>query len=85
MIADMITGFELQKVQVDSYRHGAYVGNTETDRIEPVSPGLFARKSRFLKACTNREVRVALPAPSHIGVINWDPARSKDAYTTIAA
>ncbi len=85
VIADMVTGFELQKVHVDSYRHGAYVGYTVTGRIEPVNPGLFAREARFLKACTDREVRVALPAPSHIGVVNWDPERSAEAYPTMEA
>ena len=85
VIADMVTGFELQKVHVDSYRHGAYVGYTVTGRIKPVNPGLFAREARFLKACTDREVRVALPTPSHIGVVNWDPVRSKDAYPTMEA
>ena len=85
VIADMVTGFELEKVHVDSYRHGAYVGYTVTGRIEPVNPGLFAREARFLKACTDREVRVALPAPSHIGAVNWDPVRSVDAYPTMEA
>ena len=85
VIADMVTGFELRKVHVDSFRHGAYVGYTVTGRIEPVNPGLFAREARFLKSCTDREVRVALPAPSHIGVVNWDPVRSADAYPTMEA
>ncbi len=82
VIADMVTGFELQKVHVDSYRHGAYVGYTVTGRIEAVSPGLFAREARFLKKCTDRDIRVALPTPSHIGMVNWDPERSADAYST---
>jgi 5-methyltetrahydropteroyltriglutamate--homocysteine methyltransferase len=83
VIADMVTGFELEKVHVDSYRHGAYVGYTVTGEVKPVSPGLFAREARFLKAHTDREVRVALPTPYHVGVVHWKAEQSANAYPTM--
>ena len=82
IIADMVTGFELEKVAVDSYRHGAYVGYTVTGKVEPVSPGLFAREARLFKRHTDREVRVAIPTPYHVGVVQWDRERSRGVYPT---
>lgn len=80
VIADMVTGFELEKVEVDSYRHGAYVGYTVTGPVTPVNPGLFAREAQFLRKHTDREIRVAIPTPYHVGVVHWDKERSVAAY-----
>ena len=42
VVSDIVTGFELEKTYVDSFRHGAFVGYTVTGEVKPVSPGLFA-------------------------------------------
>ena len=84
VVSDIVTGFELQKTHLDySHRHGAFVGYTVTGQVKPVNPGLFAREARFMKAYTDREVRVAIPTAFQIADITWKAERSVEAYPSM--
>ena len=83
VVSDIVTGFEMEKTYVDSFRHGAFVGYTVTGEVRPVSPGLFAREARFLKSWTDREIRIAIPTAFQIADITWKAERSAGAYSSV--
>jgi len=79
VIADICSGFELSIKEVLGQRQTWHVVTSELD---VVNPGLLAREASFLKAHTNREVKVALPSPYLLGGRMWDEELSRDAYPT---
>ena len=83
VIAESYSGFEQEKRWVRTHRHSAYVGYTVTGEVRPTAPGFFAGEARFLKAQTDRPIRIALPTPFLIGSRTWDAERSADAYPTV--
>ena len=83
VVSDMVTGFELEKNYVDSFRHGAFVGYTVTGEVKPFSPGLFAREAQFLSSWTDREIRIAIPTAFQIGDITWKADRSAGVYASV--
>ena len=83
VVSEIVSGFELEKTHVDSYRHGAFVGYTVTGEVSPVSPGLFAREARFLKSHTDREIRIAIPTAFQIADVTWKADRSAGAYPSV--
>ena len=79
VIADICSGFQLSIREVICQRQTWHV---VTEEIRPVNPGLIAREAQFLKAHTDRLVKVALPSPYLLGERMWDPELSRDAYST---
>ena len=79
VIADICSGFELFVKDVDGQRQTWHVVTSE---LRPTNPGQIAHEARFLKAHTDRDVKVALPSPYLLGERMWDPERSRNAYPT---
>ena len=79
VIADICSGFELSVREVRGQRQTWHI---VTGEVRPVNPGQMAREARFLKAHTNRQVKVALPSPYLLGERMWDPELSSGAYPT---
>jgi 5-methyltetrahydropteroyltriglutamate--homocysteine methyltransferase len=79
VIADICGGFELSIREVAGRRVTWHV---VTGQVVPVNPGVMAKEARFLKAHTEREVKVALPSPYLLGERMWDPELSRGAYPT---
>ena len=77
VIADISSGFELFVRDVGGQRQTWHV---VTQEMELVNPGQIAREASFLKAHTDRDVKVALPSPYLLGERMWDPDRSSGAY-----
>jgi 5-methyltetrahydropteroyltriglutamate--homocysteine methyltransferase len=75
IIADVCDGFELER------RAGVW-WHTIVEPLRVVRPGLAAAEARYLRARTNRRVKVALPSPYLLGGRMWEEARSKSAYPT---
>ncbi len=55
---------------------------TVAEKIVHSKPGFFAREAQFLKANTQRKVKVCLPSPYLLGQRLWNPEESMAAYTT---
>jgi 5-methyltetrahydropteroyltriglutamate--homocysteine methyltransferase len=79
VIADICSGFDVTVREVMGQRQ---TWHTVTGEVAVVNPGWFASEARFIKANTNREVKVALPSPYLLGERMWDPERSRKAYPT---
>ena len=77
VIADMCSGFELSIREVSGQRQTWHV---VTERIELLNPGKAVAEARFLRAHTDRKVKVALPSPYLLGERMWDPELSRSAY-----
>jgi 5-methyltetrahydropteroyltriglutamate--homocysteine methyltransferase len=75
VIADIARGFER------TFRDGQS-WHTVLEPLEVVAPGVIAEEVRFLRAHTERPVKVALPSPYLLGTRMWDEARSRDAYAS---
>jgi 5-methyltetrahydropteroyltriglutamate--homocysteine methyltransferase len=76
VIAEIMNGF--QWVQRDVFAYHQVV----TARMTPRRPGVVADEARFLRAHTDRHVKVCLPSPYLIGQRMWEPALSTGAYAT---
>jgi 5-methyltetrahydropteroyltriglutamate--homocysteine methyltransferase len=75
IISEIMSGFE--RTLVD----GRY-WHVVVEPMEARKPGLVAREARFLKSCTSRRTKVALPSPYLLGQRMWDPEKSRKAYPT---
>jgi len=75
VIADLCDGFE----------RGVRDGLSWHTVIRPISvkrPGVIAEEVKFLKAHTNRKVKVCLPSPYLLGQRMWEADKSREAYPT---
>ena len=79
VIADICSGFDVTVREVMGQRQ---TWHTVTGEVAVVNPGWFASEARFIKANTDREVKVALPSPYLLGERMWDPERSRRVYPT---
>ena len=79
VIADICNGFELSVREVMGQRQTWHVVTSE---LAVCNPGQMAREVRFLKAHTDRDVKVALPSPYLLGERMWDQDASRKAYPT---
>ena len=77
VIADICSGFELSVREVMGQRQTWHVVTSE---LAVCNPGQMAREARFLKAHTDRDVKVALPSPYLLGERMWDHEVSRKAY-----
>jgi 5-methyltetrahydropteroyltriglutamate--homocysteine methyltransferase len=75
IIADVCDGFLLER------RGGSWWHTVEAPLVV-ARPGLAAAEARYLRARTDRRIKVALPSPYLLGTRMWDPDRSRDAYPT---
>jgi 5-methyltetrahydropteroyltriglutamate--homocysteine methyltransferase len=75
VIADICDGFE----------RGVRDGLSWHTVVQPLSvkrQGLIAEEVKFLKAHTNRQVKVCLPSPYLLGQRMWEADKSAEAYPT---
>ena len=77
VISDICSGFEISIKEVMGQRQTWHV---VTGEVLAKNPGQIAREARFLKAHTDRLVKVALPSPFLLGERMWDPELSRNAY-----
>ncbi|HJQ59565.1 MAG TPA: cobalamin-independent methionine synthase II family protein [Vineibacter sp.] len=75
VIADLVGGFTLGSNPQDG-RPWTVV----TQRLHAPTPGFIAGEARFVRAITDRAVKITLPAPALLGERLWDPVRSSAAY-----
>jgi 5-methyltetrahydropteroyltriglutamate--homocysteine methyltransferase len=75
VIADLVGGFSLGRNPADG-RPWTVV----TQPLHRPTPGFIAGEARFLRAITDRAVKITLPAPALLGERLWDPVRSSAAY-----
>lgn len=75
IIADVCEGFLLER------RDGVW-WHTVVEPLRYTRPGLAAKEAAYLRARTNRLVKVALPSPYLLGQRMWDRDRSARAYPT---
>jgi 5-methyltetrahydropteroyltriglutamate--homocysteine methyltransferase len=75
IIADVCDGFLLE-------RKDAVWWHTIVEPMTVARPGLAAEEARYLRARTDRMIKVALPSPYLLGQRMWDAERSKAAYPT---
>jgi 5-methyltetrahydropteroyltriglutamate--homocysteine methyltransferase len=76
VIAEIMNGFQWVKRDVFAYHQ------VVTERLTPRRPGVVAEEARFLRANTDRHVKVCLPSPYLIGERMWVPEHSQGAYPT---
>jgi 5-methyltetrahydropteroyltriglutamate--homocysteine methyltransferase len=76
VIADVLSGF--QWVQREEFGYHQVVSR----KVALRRPGVAAEEARFLRAHTDRHVKVCLPSPYLIGQRMWVPQHSQDAYPT---
>ena len=76
VIADLLDGF--QWVERETFGYHQMV----TRKVAPKRPGTAADEARFLRANTDRHIKVCLPSPYLIGQRMWDPRYSQNAYAT---
>jgi 5-methyltetrahydropteroyltriglutamate--homocysteine methyltransferase len=76
VIAEIMNGFQWVKRDVFAYHQ------VVTQPMTPRRPGVVAEEARFLRANTNRHVKVCLPSPYLIGQRMWVPEHSQGAYPT---
>ncbi|MBI2804147.1 MAG: cobalamin-independent methionine synthase II family protein [Planctomycetes bacterium] len=76
VVAEMMTGF--QWVKRDQFAYHQVIA----DKMTPRRPGVVAEEARFLKANTDRHVKICLPSPYLIGQRMWIPELSAGAYPT---
>lgn len=75
IIADVAEGFELER------KDGLW-WHTVTAPLEVTRRGLAAEEAKYLRARTDRQVKVCLPSPYLLGQRMWDAERSRRAYAT---
>ncbi|MFQ5875055.1 MAG: hypothetical protein ACE5JL_14840 [Dehalococcoidia bacterium] len=77
IIADICDGFRYvtKEVQGEQQRVPVVV-----EEMQLVRQGQFAREARFLKAHTQRRIKVAMPSPFLLGERLWDRELSAKAY-----
>lgn len=75
VIADLCDGFER------SVRDGLS-WHTVVRPMQLKHPGVIAEEVKFLKAHTNRRVKVCLPSPYLLGQRMWEADKSREAYPT---
>jgi 5-methyltetrahydropteroyltriglutamate--homocysteine methyltransferase len=75
IISDVCDGFLLE-------RNDGVWWHTVVGPLVHARPGLAAKEAAYLRARTDRMIKVALPSPYLLGTRMWDPERSKDAYAT---
>ncbi|MCZ6633389.1 MAG: cobalamin-independent methionine synthase II family protein [bacterium] len=75
IIADVADGFKLER------KDGLW-WHTVVDEMTVARPGLAAQEARYLRARTDRKIKVCLPSPYLLGQRMWDPEASKGAYPT---
>jgi 5-methyltetrahydropteroyltriglutamate--homocysteine methyltransferase len=76
VIGEIMNGFQWVKRDVFAYHQ------VVTQPMTPRRPGIVAEEARFLRANTNRHVKVCLPSPYLIGERMWVPEHSQGAYPT---
>src|SRR5262245_21081000 len=76
VIAEIMNGFAWVKRDVFAYHQ------VVTAKMTPRRPGVVAEEARFLRANTDRHVKVCLPSPYLIGERMWVPEHSQEAYAT---
>lgn len=77
VIAELAHGFQLSVNPADGRPWTIVV-----DRLSPKQPGFIAKEVDYLKTLTQRQIKVALPAPALLGERMWDPDASSKAYPT---
>lgn len=75
IIADVCDGFHLER------KDGVW-WHTIVAPMKHARPGLAAKEAEYLRARTQRLVKVALPSPYLLGQRMWSEERSRDAYPT---
>jgi 5-methyltetrahydropteroyltriglutamate--homocysteine methyltransferase len=75
IIADVCDGFLLDR------KDGVW-WHTVVEPMRVARPGLAAKEAAYLRARTDKLIKVALPSPYLLGQRMWDPDRSKKAYPT---
>ena len=75
VIADLCQGFERTFVEGRSW-------HSVTEPITAGQTGCIAAEARFLKAHTDKLIKVCLPSPYLLGVRMWDKEHSRKAYPT---
>ncbi len=76
VIAEILNGF--QWIDRETFGYHQVV----TRKVTKHRPGVAAEEARFLRANTDRQIKVALPSPYLIGQRMWEPDHSRDAYPT---
>lgn len=75
VIAELAHGFELGVNPADGRPWTVVTG-----RLRPKQAGFIAAEARFLRAITDRQIKVTLPAPALLGERLWDAVASRQAY-----
>jgi 5-methyltetrahydropteroyltriglutamate--homocysteine methyltransferase len=76
VVADLMRGFRWVRREEFAYHQ------VVTERMTARRPGAIAAEARFLKANTDRRVKVCLPSPYLIGQRMWVAEHSAGAYPT---
>lgn len=76
VIAEILNGFSWVDRELFGYHQ------VITRRLSLNRQGVAADEARFLRQCTDRHIKVALPSPYLIGQRMWEPDHSRDAYST---
>lgn len=76
IIAEILNGFSWVDRELFGYHQ------VVTQRVSVNRPGVAADEARFLRQCSDRHIKVALPSPYLIGQRMWEPDHSRDAYPT---
>ncbi|MCH2213392.1 MAG: cobalamin-independent methionine synthase II family protein [Fuerstiella sp.] len=76
IIAEVLHGFSWIDRELFGYHQ------VVTQRVSMKRPGVAADEAHFLRQCTDRHIKVALPSPYLIGQRMWEPDYSRDAYPT---
>ena len=75
IIADVADGFLRER------KNGLW-WHTVVEPMRVARPGIAAGEARYLKARTDRQIKVCLPSAYLLGQRMWDPDRSREAYPT---
>ena len=76
VIAELAHGF-----QIGTYGDGRPY-TVVTEKLEPKTPGFVADEVHFLRAITDKQIKVSLPAPGLLGERLWEGEKSRAAYST---
>lgn len=75
VIANVGTGF---KHSFDAAAGRSWT--TVVEKVQHTTPGFFAREAAFLRAHTDKKIKVCLPSPYLLGVRLWNKEESSAAY-----
>ena len=75
IIADVAEGFHLE-------RNDGVWWHTVVDTLKHTNSGLAAREAEYIRARTDKLVKVCLPSPYLLAQRMWNPERSTSAYKT---